>query len=102
MEIQEFEKQIQKEIDSDLEVRINPNAPDMAGVYYQGVYLGVGLPANGIYEDHRPGYTNSMGYPHRNISKTLEHIEARLPTHKKMVQDDPDLFDPVKFKKYTD
>jgi hypothetical protein len=101
MKIQEFEQKIQNEIDKELEVRVNPNIEDMAGVYYRGIYTGCAVPGKEIYEDHRPGYTNDMGYPHKNSVKAEMEIKSKLAKLKKGLQEDPDLYDPIKFKKYT-
>lgn len=101
MTLQEFELKIQQEIDGELEARQNTNIPDMAGVYYQGTYIGIGIPSQGIFEDFRPGYRNDMGYPHKTSTKAIEEIKAKLPKYKKMLQEDPDLFNPASFSKYT-
>lgn len=78
MLITEFEKKIQKEIDADLTIRINPNAEDIAGVYYKGVYIGVAVPPQEIHQEHSPKYTDRNGYPYRSITQAEDIIKGKL------------------------
>lgn len=78
MQIQDFEKKIQKEIDSELSIRPNPNADDIAGVYWKDLYISVALPPQEIREVYSKDYTDKMGAPYRSIDMAMDHIKAKL------------------------
>ena len=87
MQITDFEKQIKKDIDPDLSIRINPNAEDIAGVYYKEAYIGVAVPPVEIHEEFKPKYCDSNNYPYRNISTALEFIKGKVNKFK-----DPEVY----------
>lgn len=78
MQITDFEKKIQEEIHPDLSIRVNPNADDIAGVYYQGVYMGVAIPAQEIRDTFSEKYTDRMGHPYRSIEQAEAIIKGKL------------------------
>lgn len=78
MLITDFEKKIQQEINPDLTIRINPNADDIAGVYYKGVYMGIALPPQEIREEYNPKYCDSRNYPYRSVQMALDIISGKL------------------------
>lgn len=92
MQIKDFEKKIQKEIDPDLSVRTNPKADDIAGVYYKDVFIGVSVPPVEIKEDIDKGYTDGIGYPYKNIAMAENFIKGKLAKTKAAMESDPDLF----------
>lgn len=79
MQIKDFEVKIQSEIDPELSIRVNPNADDIAGVYWRDVYISVAIPSNDIREDFSKDYTDKMGYPYRSIGMAMEQIKGKLP-----------------------
>lgn len=79
MKIQEFEKKIQEEIDSELTVRPNPNADDIAGVYWRDLYISVAVPSGEIREEYSKDYTDNLGHPYRNIQMAMDQIAGKLP-----------------------
>ena len=99
MKTKDFEKKIQKEIDPDLNVRINPNHDDIAGVYWNDVYIGVAIPPQEIKRDHSASYTDAIGYPYKHISLAFDLIKGKLRKYKQAMKDDPDLFKPVVMEK---
>lgn len=78
MLITEFEKKIQDEVDAELTIRINPNADDIAGVYYKGVYMGIALPPQEIREEFNPKYCDSRNAPYRSVQMALDIIKGKL------------------------
>jgi len=92
MKTTDFEKQIQKDIDKDLSIRINPNATDIAGVYYKDLYIGVAVPPETIKEEIDRGYTDRVGVPYKSIGMALDFINGKLPKYKKTIEEDPSLF----------
>lgn len=74
----EFEKYIQKTIDSRLNIRANPNATDIAGVYVGNDYIGVAVPPEKIYQLNKSTYVDATGYPYRNIKQAVEAIKIKL------------------------
>lgn len=49
---------------------VNPNHPEMTGVYWKGAYC-FAIPSNNIYDEPRKAYTNSIGLPHRTREQAL-------------------------------
>jgi hypothetical protein len=78
MLITEFEKKIKEEIHPDLNIRINPNSDDIAGVYLGDSYMGVALPPEEIKDEFSPKYTDKRGYPYRCIQQALDMISGKL------------------------
>lgn len=78
----DFELKIQKEIDKDLTIKTNPNADDIAGVYYQNVYIGVAVPPKEIFEEFREKYQDRLGHPYRSISQAEAIIQGKLTKFK--------------------
>lgn len=91
MKIKDFEKQIQKDIDKDLSIRVNPNAKDVAGVYWKDTYIYVALPSEEIREEYDPNYRDDMGHPYKNVSLAIDFINGKLAKYKQVEKDDPDL-----------
>lgn len=92
MKITDFEKEIQRDIDADLSIRVNPNHSDIAGVYWKEHYLGVAVPPKEIKEALDPAYKDGIGYPYKNIQLALDQINGKLAKYKKAIEEDPDLF----------
>lgn len=92
MKIKDFEAEIQKEIDPDLTIRTNPNAKDIAGVYYKENYIGVAVPPEEIYEEVSMQRVDALGVPYKNISFAKDVIKGKLAHLKKALEEDPDLF----------
>lgn len=79
MTTKEFEVKIQQEIDPELTVRVNPNADDIAGVYWREVYISVAVPSGDIQEEFNRDYTDKMGYPYRSVQMAIDQIKGKLP-----------------------
>lgn len=92
MQIKDFEKQIQKDLDKELSIRTNPNHPDIAGVYYKDMYLGVAVPPTTIKEVLDPDYRDAIGHPYKFKQQALDQISGKLEKFKKALVEDPDLF----------
>ncbi len=92
MKTEDFEKKIQDEIDSELNVRVNPNHDDIAGVYWNDIYIGVAVPPKEIREEHNSGYTDDLGNPYKHIDMAIEFINGKLPKFKKAYEEEPELF----------
>ena len=92
MLIKDFVAKIQSEIDKDLTIRTNPNATDIAGVYYKDTYIGVAVPPVEIRETVDSGYTDSIGYPYKSIQLAEDFIKGKLTKYKAAMESDPDLF----------
>jgi len=88
----DFEKEIQKDIDTNLSIRTNPNATDIAGVYYKDVYIGVSVPPVDIKKEHDSNYTDRIGVPYKNKDMAIAFIHGKLEKFKREMEDDPDLF----------
>lgn len=74
----DFEKKIKNEIDQDLEVRVNPNADDIAGIYYKGVYMGIAVPSKEIHETFSEKYVDRIGHPYRSIEQAEGIIRGKI------------------------
>lgn len=77
MRIAEFEKQIQDLYDERLNIRINPNADDIAGVYLGDEYLGVAVPPHQIFEESNADHCDINKVPYRTIDQALEVIKYK-------------------------
>lgn len=93
MKTTDFEKKIQEEIDPELNIRINPNAEDIAGVYWNDIYISVAVPPQEIREEHDDKYHDAIGYPYRHIDSAIELIKGKLPKFKKAYEEEPELFE---------
>lgn len=82
MKIQDFEEKIRKEIDPDLSIKVNPNSPDIAGIYYKEAYCAVSVPPEEIKEEYDKQYVDKMGYPYRTIESAISLLKAKLPSVK--------------------
>lgn len=92
MKTTDFEKKIQKEIDKDLTIRVNPNAKDIAGVYWKEYFIGVSVPPEEIREEADKGYTDAIGHPYKHVQLAEDFIHGKLAQIKKAVAEDPELF----------
>jgi hypothetical protein len=73
MTIQAFEKEIQRDIDPDLEIR--RTQADICGVFHRGKFIGISTPAQFIFDKVHQEYRDWFGVIHR--SKTLaKHLIA--------------------------
>lgn len=72
MRLNDFEQEIKK-IDPNLRIVPHPSNDDMAGVYYQDMFV-CGCPSNDIFPERKEGYTNKLGYPH----VTTVHVTAKI------------------------
>lgn len=93
LSIKDFQKKIQKEIDKDLTIKTNPNAKDIAGVYYKGNFIGVSVPPKEIHEEISTSRVDAMGQPYKTIGFAEELIKGKLEHIKKALAEDPDLFE---------
>lgn len=78
MLIADFEQKLKDEINEDLTVRVNPNADDIAGVYWREAYLGVAVPSKEIHETFNPKYVDRNGYPYRSYVQAIELVKGKL------------------------
>jgi len=78
MTTREFEKKIQKELNPSLTVVTNPNYPDIAGVHIEGVYPGVAVPPNDIYEEPMETHRDSRGFRHATVTEAMDKIRYKL------------------------
>jgi hypothetical protein len=67
--IPDFENELKK-IDSNFSIKVNPNYPEMAGVYWKHLYI-CGLPSGEIYDDVKSLYVNTAGLVHRTRPQVL-------------------------------
>lgn len=74
MTTQEFEAKIKEEIDADLNIRVNPNHPDIAGVYLNNLYISVAVSAEELKEEFDPNHKDAFGHPFRTIEQSFEHV----------------------------
>jgi len=86
MKIQEFEKQLQKDIDKDITIEHAENGVDgLSGIYYKGKFI-VGCPQNEIREEVDTGYGIEIPRPgdtyvfirHRTISEVTGMLKGTL------------------------
>lgn len=94
MKIEDFEKQIKKDIDPDLTIRVNPNHEDIAGVYWNDIFIGVSVPPKEIREKVDMKYVDQLGNPYKSIPMALEFIKGKLAKTKKAYEEEPELFNP--------
>jgi len=92
MKIKDFEVEIQKEIDKELVIKTNPNAKDIAGVYWKGMFIGVSVPPEEIYEEMSMARIDATGTAYKTIGFAKELIEGKLKKLKRELEEDPDLF----------
>jgi hypothetical protein len=78
MLITEFEQKIKNEIDQDLSIRINPNADDIAGIYYKDFYMGIAVPSKEIHETPSEKYCDRMGHQYRSIEQAEGIIRGKI------------------------
>lgn len=95
----DFEKKIQEEIDKDLSIRTNPNHEDIAGVYWNDIYLGIAVPPVEIRDRMSSEYVDAIGHQYKDQFIAYELIKGKLPKYKKAMKEDPDLFKPVVMEK---
>jgi hypothetical protein len=67
--IPDFENELKK-ISSELNIKVNPYHPEMAGVYWRNLFI-CGLPSGEIYDDIKNLYINSAGLVHRSRPQVL-------------------------------
>lgn len=92
MSIEDFEKVIQEEINADLTIRTNPNASDIAGVYFKEHFIGVSVPPKEIHKEVSMQRTDALGHPYKTIDFAKELIAGKLKHLQKALEEDPDLF----------
>lgn len=95
MKTLDFEKKIQEEIDKDLNIRTNPNHDDIAGVYWNDMFIGVSVPPVEIKEEYDANYRDQAGYPYRDQKTALNLIKGKLPKYKQVMEDDPELLQDI-------
>lgn len=93
MLINDFEKKIQSEIDSDLNIRTNKNSDDIAGIYLGDHYIGVSVPPKEIFEEKNGGYKDSVGHTYRTIGEALEIIPPKIAKTRRNIEEE------IQFKK---
>lgn len=92
MKTTDFEKKLQKELDPDITIRVNPNHSDIVGVYWKEHYLSVSVPPEEIKEEVDKGYTDKIGYPYKSRPMAEELVIGKLAKFKKAVEEEPELF----------
>lgn len=84
MKIPDFEQEL-KQLDSDLEIRINEKLPVLAGVYYKGEFL-CACPPSYINEDRLESYgaelPNGTFAIHRSRPEIIAIVEGMLSRFK--------------------
>jgi len=70
--IPDFENELKK-IDSDLSIKVNPQFPEMAGVYWKHLYI-CALPSGEIYDEVKNLYVNTAGLVHRTRPMVLSIV----------------------------
>lgn len=93
MRIKDFEKEIQRDIDKDLTIVWNlKGAPDVSGVHYNGMYIGVTLPAHEIMDVKSQFHADKNGIPFRGRLEAKKLIATKLSAFtsekKKLFYDD--------------
>lgn len=63
MKIQDYEKEL-KALNEHLTIKESPQAPDMAGVYYDDIFI-TGIPNKDIYDEERTDYVSLHGVKHK-------------------------------------
>ena len=91
MTIKDFETRLQTELDETITIVPNPNAPDIAGVYWGSHYLGVAVPPKNIEEKQNLAFQDAMGFPYKTIDQAFELTEAKLAKFKRILKEDPEL-----------
>ena len=91
MLITEFETKI-KEIDNDLSIRPNRNSPDIAGIYWKDIYVGIAVPPIEIKDEDNSGYTDALGYPYHSIKFVNDNLVGKVEKIKRMFNEDPEIF----------
>lgn len=75
----EFEKQIQRDFDSRLTIiRNTKGAPDCAGVYFCGYFIGITVPADYIYYRYNPNHKDANGVPFRGVLEISQMIKPKI------------------------
>lgn len=87
MTLKDYEKEL-KSINENLNIKSSPQAPDMAGIYYQDIFI-TGIPNNNIYPERREDYKSDIGIVHKTsevataqINQWLGNIEEELELDK--------------------
>lgn len=91
MLIQEFEKELKK-FDEGLNIRMNKNSSDIAGIYWNDIYVGIAVPPKEIWEEVSDSYQDEMGYPYHSMKYVREMLPVKLAKVKKMFEEDPEIF----------
>lgn len=91
MQIKEFIKEVEKELNISLELKPAPSDSTMCGIYYDGCYI-TAAPSGVIKNEHDEGYTNERGYPHRPSTyvkaKIVDFVEKyKDPNFKALVNE---------------
>lgn len=89
MTINDFVARLRKNIDPDISIRVNPNHPDIAGVYWKNIHMEIGCPPHEIFEERNPAFTDAFGTPHR----TVEEVEAMARSWLFQMKNDPEFFE---------
>jgi len=84
----DFEKKIKKEIDQHLNVKVHPQNLDVAGVYYNDIYI-CAIPSGDIYEERNPNYQDAVGNVHRPIPEAIAMIGGFIH----QVKNDPEFLE---------
>lgn len=92
MKTKDFEKKLQEEVDPDITIRTNPNHKDIAGVYWNDLYLGISVPPVEIKDKHDASYVDDIGYPYKHQKLAYDLVVGKLQKFKQEMADDPSLF----------
>lgn len=69
MKVSAFEAELQS-INPDFSIRVSPNNPEMAGIYWRTLYV-CGIPSGDIFDEVKKEYRNSVGIIHRTRVEAL-------------------------------
>ena len=70
MTIQELELEL-KSINPDFSIRINPNATEIAGLYWKDYCAYIAMPAKEIFRERREDYRDEYGHIHRSADEVI-------------------------------
>ena len=77
--LESFEKEIQRTIHPDLNIRINKRgAPDVAGIHRGNVSLGSVVSSKGILDRPDSNFTDINGIAWRPKDQIIRHIKAKM------------------------
>ena len=76
MKIEEYEQEL-KAINPELSIKVSPQAPDMAGIYYKDIFI-TGIPSGEVFPERREEYKSEMGVPHKTSEVATAQVKQWL------------------------